>query len=38
MYNVFICRWVDTTFLDQDLRVGRGDKGSIFVSARVKKK
>eukprot|EP01018_Ginkgo_biloba_P024874 Gb_25960 [translate_table: standard] len=29
--------WVDTTFLDQDLRVGRGDKGSIFVSARVKK-
>ncbi|XP_057869234.2 fibrillin protein 5 homolog isoform X1 [Cryptomeria japonica] len=28
--------WVDNTFLDQDLRVGRGDKGSVFVSARVK--
>ncbi|KAH7445492.1 hypothetical protein KP509_01G011500 [Ceratopteris richardii] len=29
--------WVDTTFLDQDMRVGRGDKGSVFVSVRAKK-
>lgn len=26
--------WVQTTFLDDNLRVGRGDKGSIFVAAR----
>jgi len=26
--------WVETTYLDDDLRVGRGDKGSIFVAAR----
>lgn len=28
--------WVDTTYLDKDMRVGRGDKGSVFVSVRVK--
>lgn len=28
--------WIDTTFLDKDLRIGHGDKGSVFVSARVK--
>ncbi|KAL3684321.1 hypothetical protein R1sor_002343 [Riccia sorocarpa] len=28
--------WVDTTFLDDDMRIGRGDKGSIFVSSRMK--
>mmetsp|Transcript_111 Transcript_111/g.256 ORF Transcript_111/g.256 Transcript_111/m.256 type:complete len:271 (-) Transcript_111:203-1015(-) len=28
--------WVDTTYLDEELRVGRGDKGSIFVAARRK--
>lgn len=27
-------RWVDTTYVDDELRVGRGDKGSIFVAAR----
>ena len=26
--------WVDTTYLDDDLRIGRGDKGSVFVTAR----
>jgi hypothetical protein len=26
--------WVDTTFLDDSLRCGRGDKGSFFVAAR----
>ena len=26
--------WIDTAFVDDDLRVGRGDKGSIFVAAR----
>ena len=26
--------WVETTFLDGDLRLGRGDKGSIFVAYR----
>lgn len=26
--------FVDTTFLDQDFRIGRGDKGSVFVTAR----
>lgn len=30
--------WVDTTFLDETLRVGRGDKGSIFVAARISNK
>ncbi|XP_024542843.1 plastid lipid-associated protein 3, chloroplastic isoform X2 [Selaginella moellendorffii] len=28
--------WVDTTYLDDDMRVGRGDKGSIFVAVRTK--
>lgn len=26
--------WVDTTYLDSDLRCGRGDKGSFFIAAR----
>lgn len=26
--------WVDTTYLDTDLRCGRGDKGSFFIAAR----
>jgi hypothetical protein len=26
--------WVDTTYLDEDFRIGRGDKGSVFVTAR----
>jgi len=26
--------WVDTTYLDGDLRCGRGDKGSFFIAAR----
>ncbi len=26
--------WVDTTYLDDDFRIGRGDKGSVFVTAR----
>ena len=26
--------WVDTTYLDADVRCGRGDKGSVFVTAR----
>lgn len=26
--------WVDTTYLDEDVRCGRGDKGSVFVTAR----
>jgi hypothetical protein len=26
--------WLDTTYIDDDLRVGRGDKGSVFVAAR----
>ena len=28
--------WVETTFLDEELRIGRGDKGSVFVTARRK--
>ncbi|KAL2652512.1 hypothetical protein R1flu_020640 [Riccia fluitans] len=28
--------WVDTTFLDSTMRIGRGDKGSIFISTRMK--
>lgn len=28
--------WVDTTYLDEQLRLGRGDKGSIFVTVRRK--
>ncbi|KAI5075521.1 hypothetical protein GOP47_0009597 [Adiantum capillus-veneris] len=28
--------WVDTTYLDQDMRIGRGDKGSVFVAVRAK--
>ncbi|PNW76850.1 hypothetical protein CHLRE_11g478850v5 [Chlamydomonas reinhardtii] len=28
--------WIETTYLDDDLRIGRGDKGSIFVASRVK--
>jgi PAP_fibrillin len=27
--------WVETTYLDERVRVGRGDKGSLFVTARV---
>lgn len=26
--------WVDTTYLDEDTRIGRGDKGSVFVTTR----
>ena len=26
--------WLDTTYLDEDLRLGRGDKGSTFVTVR----
>ena len=26
--------WLDTTYLDDDMRLGRGDKGSTFVTAR----
>ena len=26
--------WVDTTYLDSDFRIGRGDKGSVFVTQR----
>ena len=26
--------WIETTYVDDDLRTGRGDKGSIFVAAR----
>ncbi len=26
--------WVDTTYLDDDFRIGRGDKGSVFITAR----
>jgi len=26
--------WLDTTYLDNDVRLGRGDKGSVFVTAR----
>ena len=29
--------WVETTYLDEDFRVGRGDKGSVFVTARLGK-
>lgn len=29
--------WVQTTYLDDSFRVGRGDKGSIFVTARTNK-
>ena len=34
--NVCVCAigWVETTYLDEDFRVGRGDKGSVFVTAR----
>ncbi|KAG2495036.1 hypothetical protein HYH03_006968 [Edaphochlamys debaryana] len=28
--------WIETTYLDSDLRIGRGDKGSIFVASRAK--
>ncbi|GAX82806.1 hypothetical protein CEUSTIGMA_g10232.t1 [Chlamydomonas eustigma] len=28
--------WVETTYLDKEMRVGRGDKGSIFVASRLK--
>ena len=27
--------WIETTYVDDDLRTGRGDKGSIFIAARV---
>ena len=30
--------WVETTFLDETMRVGRGDKGSIFVATRINSK
>jgi len=26
--------WVQTTYLDEDFRIGRGDKGSVFITAR----
>lgn len=32
-----IAGWVETTYLDEDFRVGRGDKGSVFVTARLGK-
>jgi len=28
--------WLDTTYLDEDMRLGRGDKGSVFVTVRRK--
>ncbi|GLI65204.1 hypothetical protein VaNZ11_008681 [Volvox africanus] len=28
--------WIETTYLDEDLRIGRGDKGSIFLASRIK--
>ncbi|HAN46682.1 MAG TPA: fibrillin [Cyanobacteria bacterium UBA8156] len=28
--------WLDTTYLDEDLRLGRGDRGSLFVLTRVR--
>eukprot|EP00471_Norrisiella_sphaerica_P012842 CAMPEP_0184503910 /NCGR_PEP_ID=MMETSP0113_2-20130426/52172_1 /TAXON_ID=91329 /ORGANISM="Norrisiella sphaerica, Strain BC52" /LENGTH=216 /DNA_ID=CAMNT_0026893495 /DNA_START=173 /DNA_END=823 /DNA_ORIENTATION=+ len=28
--------WVETTYLDPDFRIGRGDKGSVFIAARTK--
>ncbi|XP_024369799.1 probable plastid-lipid-associated protein 4, chloroplastic isoform X1 [Physcomitrium patens] len=28
--------WIETTFLDENFRIGRGDKGSIFVAVRAK--
>lgn len=28
--------WVETTYLDDELRLGRGDKGSVFVTARTR--
>ena len=30
--------WVETTYLDETLRIGRGDKGSIFLAARISNK
>ena len=27
--------WVDTTYVDDDIRLGRGDKGTVFVTARL---
>lgn len=30
--------WVDTTYVDKDVRIGRGDKGSVFVTIRQKDK
>ena len=30
--------WVETTFIDETLRIGRGDKGSVFVATRIKNK
>jgi PAP_fibrillin len=28
--------WLDTTYLDQELRIGRGNEGSVFVLAKVR--
>ncbi|MCO5546741.1 hypothetical protein L7F22_000177 [Adiantum nelumboides] len=28
--------WVDTTYLDHEMRIGRGDKGSVFLAVRAK--
>ena len=26
--------WIETTYVDDDIRTGKGDKGSIFIAAR----
>ena len=36
IFAILLHSWIDTTFLDKDLRIGRGDKGSVFVSVRAK--
>lgn len=30
--------WVETTYVDDEVRVGRGDKGSVFVTVRQREK